>query len=34
MRGEIKIEFMFDNEYCFNAMAPVLGSHIHLPKDV
>jgi hypothetical protein len=30
MRGEIKIEDMFDNEYLFNTMIPVLASNAHL----
>lgn len=34
MRVEIKIEFVFDNDYFFNSMAPVLDSNIHLPYDV
>jgi len=31
MRGEIKIEHIFNNNFFFNTMTPVLGSNIHLP---
>jgi len=31
MRGEIKIEHIFDNEYLFNTMTSVLAINAHLP---